>query len=252
VLSTQSAYEPGEYNFGFYYRLHESLPASVALSDRRITNWSQINASTSYALKATLPVTTSFSSDLDGSRPIEVFALPIAHPVEPVSKSTSKNICRLGLFSRGECEVSVQLDQDAFVAGEAMRVQTSIHNRSRINMSNVSLKLYEQLKMTVPGRSHRQGTKCVCQAKLAGLRAGDRRDQVLTLPLVNKRESMPINPTSLSGTFVQWTYKLVVKCNFTLASSVKVEIPVVVLPRARLVIAEPTPTVVKPFDEVEV
>lgn len=105
--------------------------------------------------------------------------------------------------------------------------------------------------MTVPERSHRQGTKCICQAKLAGLRAGDRQDQVLALPLVNKWKLTAINPTSLSGTFVQWTYKLVVKCNFTLASSVKVEIPVVVLPRARPVIAESAPMAVRPFDEVE-
>jgi len=191
-----------------------------------------VSDSIAYTLKTSLVVTTNLSADLEASKPVEIFAQRFAHPVRSVSQHASKVVRTMGVVSRGECEISAEIDQDVSVAGDILLVQTSIHNRSTMNMSSISLKLYELIEVSVPARNEGRGSMCVCQTKMSGVRAGDHQDQVLSLPLVTKSELRPINPTTSSATFVQWTYKLVIKCKFNMATGVEVELPVVVLPRA--------------------
>jgi len=191
-----------------------------------------LSDSIAYTLKASLVVITNLSADLEASHSIKLFAQQIPRPVRPVSEHASNLVRTMGVTSRGECEISAQMDHDVWVAGDILLVQTSIHNWSTMNMSSISLKLYEIINFTRPGRTEVQGSMCICESKVSGVRAGDHQDQVLSLPLVGKLGLLPESPTTSSTTFVQWTYKLVIKCKFNMATGVEVELPVAVLPRA--------------------
>jgi hypothetical protein len=134
------------------------------------------------------------------------------------------------------------MDRYAFTEGDMLHVQTSIHNRSSINMSSVSLRVFENLEVSVPNRRDGEGLHCVCQSKAPGVRAGERRDQVLSLPLEFVESSTPDILTTLTSKIVKLECLLVISCKFLVATTVEMFLPIVILPLGR---SEHTPIAAK-------
>lgn len=154
----------------------------------------------------------------------------MAGPDRPFSIDATEKIRTLGLVSRGECTLSATLDKLECIAGDALLINISIHNQSTATMSNVKVKLREKLTIDVPRRKPYDGTKAICVLKVQGVHPGKRVDQVLQLPLVGGKERKPIHPTNTEGDYARWTYVLDIKCGFRMTTSVKVQVPITVLP----------------------
>jgi len=244
---TQDAYGPGKYRFRFSYRFDEAAPVSFELSNTFAGRMGDLKASITYSLKAEL-VTKHRE---EASTTVALIAQRFAHPVYSLSDHASKAVRTLGVVSKGDCEILARMDRDAWVSGGNLLVQTSIRNRSTMNMSSISLKLYELINVSMLGYKDAQDSKCVCQTKTPGERAGDQQDQELSLPLLTKRESRSINPTISEAANLQLSYKLVIKCKFPMATGVKVELPVVVLPHEISGVGDAAATIVDPARKLD-
>lgn len=179
-----------------------------------------------YKLRVSLPITGRFSADIKAYRPFVIAHRRLEHPARAVEASVSKTIVKFGRISKGKCIVSAAMAQNVFVAGQKLSVKTRIKNQTSMDMSSITLMLCEDLSVY---RDVDSGTTTVCSATVPGVRAGKQFSHILLLPLVTKRSGQPINPTA-SARFGRWTYRLTIKCKFTMAPSVEVTLPVVILP----------------------
>lgn len=230
VFVTKDTYRPGKYTGHFSYRLDDSAPASFDLSGTYAGRMRSLDASITYSLKAEL-VTKHHAKPSVAVTTVGLLPRRFAYPVYLLSDHALKAVRVLGVVSKGDCEISARMDQQEWVSGDNLLVHTLIHNRSSMHMSSISLKLYEIISAAVLGYKPAEDSKCVNHTTTPGVRTGAQYNRVLSLPLRLKSGSSPIRPTISGAANLHLTYKLVIECKFTMATGVKVELPVVVLPR---------------------
>lgn len=230
LCAQEQSYAPGEYTFPFEFQLLADAPTSFYLHDRSAHPLESIIASSTYTIKASTSVNGArFLEDVAAKLDFDV-ALPYSGPGgQGLESSVTGKVGTLAVFSKGTCHISGSLDKDVFTAGETLAVQSSITNQSPKDMNAVSLRLYEDLTVSLPNRKLRTGSKVVCRQDYLGVKAGQLSKQVLTLPLVSSATHEPINATTTTGAYVNWHYRLVIKCKYALSHSVRLEFPITVL-----------------------
>ncbi|KAG6614218.1 Arrestin domain-containing protein A [Phytophthora cinnamomi] len=226
---TPTTYRPGEYELPFSFRLPESLPSSFEMKDRRLVELGAMESSIAYKVRATIRIDGALHPYIEGSRPFIVQRPPLDNPMRPLERSSSEQIRVFRVFSRGRCTLSASLDHNEVSAGDTVTVFTSVENQTSKDMTGISVQLVEDLAVDVPFRTQKRGSTVVCRRYFPGVRAKRQANRALSLNLVTETpwSFEPINPT-MACNFVKWQYRLVVKCDFRLCSSVKVEFPVTV------------------------
>ncbi|RLN48873.1 hypothetical protein BBJ28_00017291 [Nothophytophthora sp. Chile5] len=211
------------------FRLPESLPGSFHINDRQVVDMGGIESSISYKIRVVMRIDGALKADLEASSQLTIQRSPLSLPVKTLERSSSAKVRVLRLFSRGRCTLSASLDHEVTVAGDTLTVFTSVRNQSSRVMTGLSVRLIEDLAVDVPFRTQKRGSTVVCRRDYPGVKCGRHADRALSLDLVAETPSSlePINPT-MSCHFVQWQYRLLVKCSFRLCPSVTVEFPVVV------------------------
>ncbi|KAE9039637.1 hypothetical protein PR003_g5246 [Phytophthora rubi] len=229
VEPVPSAFEPGDYKFRFRYLLDDTLPPVFRVAEGFAGAMREVNSSVSYLIKARLSVQSKLTADLETSHVLAVHRPSLCHPVRSLQRSSSDEVRLLSLMkSKGACEVSACLDSDVHISGSTLCVQARISNYSTRDMHSISVLLYEDLTVQLPNRRPSKGTRAVCSQDFPGVAAGQLRDEMLHLPLIDDMNRRPVAPTN-SAAFVRWQYRLEVKCRFMLSKSVKVEMPVIIL-----------------------
>jgi hypothetical protein len=237
LCEEERSYAPGDHSFPFEFQLMDDAPSSFHLHDRTAHPLESIIASSTYTIKAATSVNGArFLEDVAAKLDFDV-TLPYSGPgVQGLESSVTGKVGTLALFSKGTCNVAGSLDRDVFTAGETLEVHSSITNQSPKDMSAISLRLYEDLTVSLPNRKPRTGSKVVCRQDYLGVKAGQLSKQVLTLPLLSSANREPINATTATGAYINWHYRLVIKCKYALSHSVRLEFPITVL-RAPIAVA---------------
>jgi len=134
------------------------------------------------------------------------------------------------LFRKGSCQLSVFLDRDMFLPGEKIMVRCSVFNLSKMDVRALSLRVYEDLKLTRKrGRETRTST-CLCEGAFSGILAGESADRMVSLDLVDSVSGCVMRPSTTSR-FVSWEYRAEVRCTFLMSPSVRLDLPVTIVHR---------------------
>lgn len=228
LCAEEREYPAGDHVFPFRFPLRGDLPGSFAVEDRVASPLEAIRANVEYSLKAVASINSGrFIEDLAGKAAFDVYRPYVGPPVEGLESSVTGKVGTLAVFSKGLCHVAASLDKNVFSTGETIAVQARITNQSPKDMDAVSLRLYEDLSVTLPNRKPRTGSTVLCRQEYRGVKAGQLLAEVLPLPLVASKTQQPINSTT-TGAFISWDYRLVIKCKYSLSHSVRLEFPVFV------------------------
>ncbi|KAF4318155.1 hypothetical protein BBO99_00000279 [Phytophthora kernoviae] len=231
LCDDRQAYAPGEYVYPFNYQLNPTLPGSFHVNRRHAGEICDIDAAVKYELKLRLPLKGVFNSDLKLDQPLKIRASQaMAYPVQTQSGSTAQHAKLLGVIRQGNCELSGTLDRDAYIAGDTLQIRCAISNGSSMEVRSVSVRLYEDL--VIHKNSDHEDIKaqtCLVKKDFPGLSAGASLDQVLSLGLVGRADRYAVLPP-MTSQMASWTHHVEVSCKFLLSPSVKIEIPVKILP----------------------
>ncbi|GMF60704.1 unnamed protein product [Phytophthora fragariaefolia] len=189
-----------------------------------------MESSITYKVRATIRIDRSPKPYVENSCPFSVQQPPRESPMRPLERSSCDKVRAFRVFSIGLCMLTASLDHDEVIAGDIVTVFTSVKNQTPKDMTGVSVQLVEDLAMDVPFRTQKRGSIILCRRDFPGVRSGRQASRALSMNLAIETPWCfePINPT-MTCSFVKWQYRLVVKCDFRLCSSVEVEFPVTVM-----------------------
>lgn len=225
-------YLPGEYLYPFSYTLPADVPGvldadSLDGGDRDLR---AMHATIKYTLKASIKVEGRFVSDLEATHALVVrekhqAAEAISHGVE---RTVSKRVRLLGCINRGTCHVAASMKKNVMALGDTTRVDIFVNNHtSAASIKHVSCRVYQDVTIADPKGS---GVRKVCsrpllQVRCNGPRSGELLERPMDLVLAGK-----LRFPSTQGSFIQCSYRMSLECELFLAKTIKIDIPVTILP----------------------
>lgn len=223
-------YPPGDYDFPFTYRLRDTLPGSHELQDRAAKHISAVCDTLQYTLWVRLPVTTRLAADLSTIR--EVIVIPAPNSIEslPVVQILRKEIRTLGMFLKGNCSLTLKMDRDVFLVGEAANICVVIENLTDgKKLAGVWVRIHEDIAVNIPDRGITFGTQVVLEKKIPNTTGVTAKliDEQLALPLVNT-QGVPLAPNT-NAAFIRWRHRIAVECKYKMAGKVEVETQIYIM-----------------------
>uniref|UniRef100_K3WPC0 Arrestin C-terminal-like domain-containing protein n=1 Tax=Globisporangium ultimum (strain ATCC 200006 / CBS 805.95 / DAOM BR144) TaxID=431595 RepID=K3WPC0_GLOUD len=222
-------YLPGEYLYPFSYTLPADIPG-VLDADSLDGDLQALHATIKYTLKASIKVEGRFVSDLESTHALVVRERHrgTAETSQGVERTVSKRVRMLGCINRGTCHVAASMKKNVLALGETARVDIFVNNHtSSASIKHVSCRVYQDVTIPDPKGS---GMRKVCsrpllQVRATGPKSGELLERPMDFVLAGK-----LRFPSTEGSFVKCSYRITLECELFLAKTIKIDIPVTILP----------------------
>ncbi|TMW63923.1 hypothetical protein Poli38472_014628 [Pythium oligandrum] len=233
VFATPQRYAPGDYVYPFEVALPCGLPSTVDYRASRVSDMQDIHGSVFYYATASLPVDGTFKADLSSYHSFEIASAPQRLP-QSLQASATEEVCLLGLVKQGQCKLTATLVSDALQTGEAAEIQCSIQNESRMRAQRVSTYLVQDIEL-LPSEGwawSRVKSSTVSVAEYQGLEAGQTKDILIRPPMlaISYFSGSALLLPSFQGQFLRISYRLEIKCKYTLCTGTSIEFPLTIVP----------------------
>jgi len=208
----------GSWDYPFRFQLPADLP-SVYARDLKEADGDDVKAAIVYKAKAYI--------DMPGSDIKEKTYFVVSEPVTKEIKEIKEENHKSFTFSRGKLYLTVKIEKNVFIPGEAFKVHVSVNNESGKNVDFIKIKLQEDLKVKADSFKKAYNRE-LYREKFDGVDSKKKKDFVLDFHI--KPEIQP----STHGHLITCDYHLDIECDVPWAGDLEVhpKIVIALLPSA--------------------
>ncbi|KAF1319792.1 Arrestin domain-containing protein 2, partial [Globisporangium splendens] len=175
LCSSNSSYEPGDYEYQFAYHLPSALPASFNVENMYHGSLERVRVDIQYAASAWFTAEGASVAYLTAAQPFVVYVPAAAlAPERPIDNVMSENLRFLCCFNRETCRVKAQVASNIHTAGETLQLRFRVDNstsQSSINAVNVE-SIEEIILMNVDNRTGMKIPTVISTQAFIGVPAG--------------------------------------------------------------------------------
>ncbi|KAF1318648.1 Arrestin domain-containing protein 2, partial [Globisporangium splendens] len=239
LCSSNSSYEPGDYEYQFTYHLPSALPASFNVENMYHGPLERVRVDIRYAASAWFTAEGASVAYLAAAQPFVVYVPAAAlAPERSIDNMVSENLRFLCCFNRGTCRVKAQVASNIRTAGETLQLRFQVDNSaSQSSISAVNVELIEEITlMDVGNRTGMKIPTVISTQAFPGVPAGactESQVVMLTLALpsgtaVGDSRAVPIRATTTSQHFTS-NHVVRITCKPFACQSITLEVPLMVL-----------------------
>ncbi|TMW58600.1 hypothetical protein Poli38472_010159 [Pythium oligandrum] len=232
---------PGNYSYPFVFQLPNNLTPSFAFKSWCVDDIKNVQVMVDYEISLNLGLEGDLKANVKWSVPLNLEAPASSYApsmeTKPLTASTTQVVRPMGLFSRGKCDVTLEMEKDVHDTKSPIPVRVTVENASKQSLQAIHLVLYEDVTIDryLAGKNRLcQTSRVVCARRFNHKEIKSNGALSLALPLLanDLYRLKPLQPTMRSHFIHSLSYRIGVECALTASGRAKVSAPVRIIQAA--------------------